>query len=72
VLAATTSARCCSRHRGHDRGAHGFAAMRAVAAAVVMFPVGVLVLGSVVGAALGLILGTAVPVNRINVIFAIG
>jgi ABC-2 type transport system permease protein len=67
-----------------------FAAMRAVAAAVVMFPVGVLVLGSipwrasgvpllatilvlgsVVGAALGLILGTAVPVNRINVIFAL-
>jgi ABC-2 type transport system permease protein len=67
-----------------------FAAMRAVVAAVVMFPVGVLVLGSipwrasgvpllatilvlgsVVGAALGLILGTAVPVNRINVIFAL-
>jgi ABC-2 type transport system permease protein len=67
-----------------------FAAMRALAAAAVMFPVGVLVLGSipwrtdglpllvtilvlgsVVGAALGLILGTAVPVNRINVLFAL-
>jgi ABC-2 type transport system permease protein len=67
-----------------------FSALRAVAAAVVMFPVGILVvgsipwrasgvplliailvLGSVVGAALGLILGTAVPVNRINVIFAV-
>jgi ABC-2 type transport system permease protein len=67
-----------------------FAAMRAVVAAVVMFPVGVLVLGSipwrasgvpllatilvlgsVVGAALGLILGTAVPANRINVLFAL-
>jgi ABC-2 type transport system permease protein len=61
-----------------------------VVAAVVMFPVGILVLGSIpwrssglpllvtilvlgslVGAALGLILGTAVPVNRINVMFAL-
>jgi ABC-2 type transport system permease protein len=67
-----------------------FAALRAIAAATIMFPVGILVLGSipwrasgvpllvtililgsVVGAALGLILGTAVPVNRINVIFAL-
>jgi ABC-2 type transport system permease protein len=67
-----------------------FAAMRAMVAAVVMFPVGILVLGSIpwrasgvpllitvlvlgslVGAALGLILGTAVPVNRINVMFAL-
>jgi ABC-2 type transport system permease protein len=31
----------------------------------------VLVLGSLVGAALGLILGTAMPVNRINVMFAL-
>jgi ABC-2 type transport system permease protein len=67
-----------------------FAAMRAVVAATIMFPIGVLVLGSIpwradgvpllvtvlvlgslVGAALGLILGTAVPVNRINVMFAL-
>jgi ABC-2 type transport system permease protein len=67
-----------------------FAAMRAVVAAAVMFPVGILVLGSIpwragglpllaailvlgslVGAALGLILGTAVPANRINVMFAL-
>jgi ABC-2 type transport system permease protein len=67
-----------------------FAALRAVVAAAVMFPVGILVLGSIpwrpsgvpllvtvlalgslVGAALGLILGTAVPVNRINVMFAL-
>jgi ABC-2 type transport system permease protein len=67
-----------------------FAAMRAVVAATIMFPVGILVLGSIpwrasgvpllvtilvlgslVGAALGLILGTAVPVNRINVMFAL-
>ena len=31
----------------------------------------ILLLGSLVGAALGLILGTAVPVNRINVMFAL-
>jgi ABC-2 type transport system permease protein len=67
-----------------------FAAMRAVAATAIMFPVGILVLGSIpwraagvpllvtilvlgsaVGAALGLILGTAVPPNRINVLFAL-
>jgi ABC-2 type transport system permease protein len=67
-----------------------FAASRALLAAVVMFPVGILVLGSIpwraggvpllavvlvlgslVGAALGLILGTAMPVNRINVMFAL-
>ncbi|HEV8651117.1 MAG TPA: ABC transporter permease [Actinomycetes bacterium] len=67
-----------------------FAAMRALLAAVVMFPIGIwvlgsipwrasglpllvtiLVLGSLVGAALGLILGTAVPPNRINVMFAL-
>jgi ABC-2 type transport system permease protein len=67
-----------------------FAALRAMVAAAIMFPVGILVLGSipwrasgvpllvtmlilgsVVGAALGLILGTAVPANRINVIFAL-
>jgi ABC-2 type transport system permease protein len=67
-----------------------FAASRALLAAAVMFPVGILVLGSIpwrasgvplmavvlvlgslVGAALGLILGTAVPVNRINVMFAL-
>jgi len=67
-----------------------FAAMRALLAAAVMFPIGiwvlgsipwrasgvpllvtVLVLGSLVGAALGLILGTAVPPNRINVMFAL-
>jgi ABC-2 type transport system permease protein len=67
-----------------------FAAMRAVVAATMMFPIGVLVLGSIpwrpsgvpllvtilvlgslAGAALGLILGTAVPVNRINVMFAL-
>ena len=67
-----------------------FAAMRALLAAVIMFPVGVLVLGSVpwrasgvpllvttlvlgslVGSALGLILGTAVQPNRINIMFAL-
>jgi ABC-2 type transport system permease protein len=67
-----------------------FAALRAMVAAAVLFPLGililgsipwraggvplliaVLVLGSVVGSALGLILGTAVPVNRINVVFAL-
>ena len=67
-----------------------FAAMRALVAGTIMFPIGILVLGSIpwrasgvpllvtilllgslVGAALGLILGTAVPVNRINVMFAL-
>jgi ABC-2 type transport system permease protein len=67
-----------------------FAAMRALIAVVVMFPIGiwvlgsvpwraegvpllvaVLVLGSLVGAAMGLVLGTAVPPNRINIMFAL-
>jgi ABC-2 type transport system permease protein len=67
-----------------------FAAMRAFVAAAVMFPLGVLILGSVpwtagtivpvfvmtvlgclLGAAMGLILGTYVPPNRINVTFAL-
>jgi ABC-2 type transport system permease protein len=67
-----------------------FAAMRAVLAALVMFPIGlwvlgsipwrasgvpllaaILLLGSLVGSSLGLILGTAVPPNRISVMFAL-
>jgi ABC-2 type transport system permease protein len=67
-----------------------FAAMRALVAAAVMFPLGVLILGSIpwqastfpavlamtilgclVGSAMGLILGTYVPPNRINVTFAL-
>jgi ABC-2 type transport system permease protein len=67
-----------------------FAASRAIVAALVMFPVGVLVLGSIpfsvsglplliasiilgslAGGAMGLTLGTAVSVNRINIMFAI-
>ena len=67
-----------------------FAAMRAMLAAVVMFPVGVWVLGSIPwrasgvpllvvtmvlgalgGAALGLTLGTIVPPNRIQIMFAL-
>lgn len=67
-----------------------FAAMRSLIAAVVMFPVGlvvlddvpwrpaglplliaVLVLGAFVGAAMGMVLGTVVPFNRINVVFAL-
>jgi ABC-2 type transport system permease protein len=67
-----------------------FAASRAIVAALVMFPVGVLVLGtipfsvsglplliasiilgSLAGGAMGLTLGTAVSVNRINIMFAI-
>jgi ABC-2 type transport system permease protein len=67
-----------------------FSAMRALVAVVVMFPIGVWVLGSVpwrwaglpmlvavvvlgtlTGAAMGLVLGTAVPPNRINVMFAL-
>jgi len=67
-----------------------FAALRALVASAVMFPVGVLVLGSVpwragalplvvavlvlgalAGASLGMVLGTSVPANRINVVFAL-
>jgi ABC-2 type transport system permease protein len=67
-----------------------FAAIRALIAAAVMFPIGVwilgsvpwradatplavavLVLGSLVGAAIGLTLGTLVPANRINIMFAV-
>jgi ABC-2 type transport system permease protein len=67
-----------------------FAALRALLASLVMFPIGILVLGSIpwrasgvpllavvvvlgslVGSALGLILGTAVPPNRISVMFAL-
>lgn len=67
-----------------------FAGLQALVAALVMFPVGVailgsvpfragalpllaatLVLGSLVGAALGLTLGTSVPPNKINVVFAL-
>ena len=67
-----------------------YASLRALIAAAVMFPVGVLVLGSIPwrgsgaplmvaiiivgalnGAALGLTLGTWVPPNRINVLFAL-
>lgn len=67
-----------------------FAAMRALLAAVVMFPVGIWVLGSIpwrasgvpllvvtmvlgalVGAAIGLTLGTIVPPNRIQIMFAL-
>jgi len=67
-----------------------YAALRALTAAAVMFPVGVLVLGSIPwrssgaplmvaiivlgalnGGALGLSLGTLVPPNRINVLFAL-
>ncbi|MHB1498758.1 MAG: ABC transporter permease [Acidimicrobiales bacterium] len=67
-----------------------FAAMRALVAAGVMFPVGIWILGSVpwraggaaqaigviilgalVGAAMGLVLGTLVPPNRINIMFAL-
>ena len=66
------------------------ASLRAIAASVVMFPVGVLILGSVpwrassaglslvvlvlgclAGSALGLMLGTLVPPNRINIMFAL-
>lgn len=67
-----------------------FAAGRSLVAAVVMFPVGVAVLGSIpwrpaalplvvvvlllgclLGAAMGMTLGTSVPANRINVVFAL-
>lgn len=67
-----------------------YAALRALVAAAVMFPVGVLVLGSIPwrtsslplvvvilvlgalsGGTLGLTLGTLVPFNRINILFAL-
>jgi ABC-2 type transport system permease protein len=67
-----------------------FAALRALAAAAVMIPVGILILGSVpwpwrnlplfavvlvlgavLGASLGLVLGTLVPPRRINIMFAL-
>ncbi|HEU5002104.1 MAG TPA: ABC transporter permease [Actinomycetota bacterium] len=66
------------------------ASLRALVASVVMFPVGVLILGTIpwqssnapevvaivllgciVGSALGLVLGTFVPPNRINIMFAL-
>ena len=67
-----------------------YAALRAMVAAVVMLPIGQLVLGSIpwrwsaapllvaivvlgafVGSAMGLVLGTLVPANRINITFAL-
>ena len=67
-----------------------FASLRALLAALVMLPIGVLVLGSIpwrpaglplfatvlvlgclAGSCLGMIMGTAVPPNRINVMFAL-
>jgi ABC-2 type transport system permease protein len=67
-----------------------FASLRAIVAAAVMFPVGVLVLGSIpwradgvplliaalvlgsfVGSAIGLTLGTLVPPSKINIVFAL-
>jgi len=67
-----------------------FAALRALVAAGVMFPVGVwvlggipwraagagqtigvIILGALVGASMGLVLGTFVPPNRINIMFAL-
>ncbi|MGZ6030077.1 MAG: ABC transporter permease, partial [Myxococcaceae bacterium] len=67
-----------------------FAALRALLAALVMFPIGVVILGSVpwrtsgaplfaavlvlgalIGAAMGLTLGTLVQPNRINIMFAL-
>lgn len=67
-----------------------FAALRALVASLVMFPVGigvlgsipwrlgglvllvaVLVLGALIGAAIGLTLGTLVPPNRIQIMFAL-
>jgi ABC-2 type transport system permease protein len=67
-----------------------FAAMRALVAAIVMFPIGILILGSVpwraagaplfvvvvllgtlVGAAMGLTMGTLVPPNRITIAFTL-
>ena len=67
-----------------------YAALRAIVAAIVMLPIGQLVLGSIpwrwsalpllvtivvlgalVGSAMGLVLGTLVPPNRINITFAL-
>jgi ABC-2 type transport system permease protein len=67
-----------------------FAALRALTAAAVMFPIGLLVLGSLqlrasgapllavtlilgsfVGAGMGMALGTSVPPTRINIVFAL-
>jgi ABC-2 type transport system permease protein len=67
-----------------------FASLRALVAAAVMFPVGILVLGSIpwraggvglllvalvlgslVGAAIGLTLGTLIPPSKINIVFAL-
>jgi ABC-2 type transport system permease protein len=67
-----------------------YASLRAIVAATVMIPVGVVVLGSIpgqwsaaplfmtmvvlgalVGSTLGLVLGTLVPANRINIFFAL-
>lgn len=67
-----------------------YATLRALVAAAVMFPIGVLVLGEIpwrasgvplliavlvlgsfVGAAMGMVLGTFVPPNRMNVVFAL-
>ena len=67
-----------------------FASLRALAAAVLMFPIGIpcwalsrgaaaglpllvliMVLGSLVGSALGMTLGTLVPPHRINIMFAL-
>jgi ABC-2 type transport system permease protein len=66
-----------------------FAAMRGLLAALMMFPIGWLVLGelrfsvdplelvvflllgALIGASMGLVLGTAVPPNRISVVFAL-
>ena len=67
-----------------------YAALRAIVAATVMLPIGVLVLGSIpwnagalpllavmvvsgalVGSSMGLMLGTLVPANRINIVFSL-
>lgn len=67
-----------------------FASMRAIVGALVMFPIGIwvlgsvpfhssglpllavcLVLGSLLGASLGMVLGTLVPPERINILFAL-
>jgi ABC-2 type transport system permease protein len=67
-----------------------YASLRAITAAVVMVPIGILVLGSIpwntsalplflvtavlgslIGSSMGLMLGTLVPVNRINIVFSL-